>query len=81
MHGGELNYSAVVYLDADGRSPQPGELLPLQLRSESALQCDDEPEHFCVEGGLQPLTLGLPQEHLRGKGRGGVRREQPTRLV
>lgn len=48
-----------LHLDADCRLPHSDKLLPLQPRSESLLQHDDDPEDFSVEHGLQPLTLSL----------------------
>lgn len=71
---------SVRYLDAHGRLPHPDELLPLQPRPEVPLQRDDATEDFPVEQRLQPLALGLAQEHLReGRSQAGSQGRTPAR--
>lgn len=64
-----LLYTTTSHLDDTGGSPHVDEVLPLQHGPEAALQRDDSPQDFLVEGGLKALAFCLPQKHLHHVGR------------
>lgn len=59
-----LHNTTTSHLDDPSGRPHVNKVLPLQDGPEATLQRDDPPQNLLVEGGLETLTLGLPQEHL-----------------